>query len=51
MMSIFKGHVAMVKLLCGKGVDLYIVDNVGILSYPNLIKYDSFDLWCILGWP
>ena len=36
-MSTIEGHVAVAKLLCGKGADLNIEDNVGIVSYPNLI--------------
>ena len=50
-MSAIRGHVAVVKLLCGKGADLNIVDNV-IVSYPDLIISGSFD--CLLnniGWP
>ena len=43
-MSAIRGHVAVVKLLCGKGADLNIVDDV-IVSYPNLIISGSFDFY------
>ena len=42
-MAAYGGHiVAVVKLLCDKGADLNIVDNV-IVSYPNLIISGSID--------
>ena len=46
-MAAYGGHiVAVVKLLCRKGADLNIVDNV-IVLHPNLIISDSFD--CLLN--
>ena len=45
-MAACEDHVAVVKLLCDKGADLNIVDNVGIVYPYNLIIYhvsDRFD--------
>ncbi len=46
-MSAIEGLVGVVMLLCGKGADLNIVDNV-IVQYKNLIISGSFELWCII---